>query len=206
MGDLLVLGAGGHCRALIDVIEREGKWTIAGIVDAGIAPGTEVFGYPALGDDARLAALSADIGHAIIGVGQIRSPEVRKRLYAHLIETGYTLPTIVSPSAEVSRRAVLGPGSVAMHFAAAGPNATIGVNAILNSRALVEHDCRIGDHCHISTGAILNGGVSLGDGSFVGSGSVVREGIAIGPGAFVAMGSRVTHDLGPNTEYRDKQK
>lgn len=203
MDALLLVGGGGHCRAVIDVVEREGRWAIAGIVDPGLPEGSAVLGYPVLGGDDALEHLRGTAAdHALVTLGQIRSAAGRSRLYGRLAGLGFRLATVVSPRALVSRHAALGPGTVAMHFVAVGPGAAVGCNAILNTRSLVEHDARVGDHCHVSTGAVLNGGVRLGDGSFVGSNSVLREGVSVAPGTFIPMGSRVVRDL-PGTTVEE---
>ena len=200
MKDLLLAGGGGHCRAVIEVIERTGRWRIAGIVDPGFGTLAEVSGYPVLGRDEDLPALRRDIGFALVTIGQIRTSAVRRRLSALLVQAGFGLATIVSPRAEVSVRASLCEGVTVMHFAAIGPCAQIGANTIINSRALVEHDCRIGAYCHISTAVTLNGGVVVGDDSFVGSGSVLRENVVIGQGRVIGMGSQIRASDVPGKE------
>lgn len=188
---LLLLGAGGHGASCIDVIERQGRYTIAGLVDRPERIGELVLGYPILGSDDDLARLLEPSIHAFIGVGQIRSPTPRQRLYDLLGRFGARLALVVSPVAEVSRHARLGPGTLVGHGAIVHARAEVGHNVIINSRALVEHDARIGAHCHIATGAIVNGGVQVGEGSFVGSGAVVREGVTIGSGCFIGAGALV---------------
>jgi sugar O-acyltransferase (sialic acid O-acetyltransferase NeuD family) len=200
MRDLLLIGGGGHCKAVIDVIERAGEWRIAGIVDANRNL-TDVSGYPLLGSDDDLPRLSRTIGHAFITLGQIKAFEVRAALYARLKQEGFSLPTIVSPLAEVSKRARLGEGTVIMHFASVGPAALVGYNTIINTKALVEHDSVVGNHCHVSTTAVLNGNVRVDDGTLIGSGTVIREGIVIGARCIVGMGSLVRVDLPPDSIY-----
>lgn len=196
---LLIVGAGGHAATCIDVIERQGRYPIAGLVDMPDKVGQEVLGYPILGADADLSELLKGCGHAFIGLGQIRSAAPRQRLYDLLVGLGATLPVVVSPAAEVSRHARVGAGTLVAHGAIVQPRAEVGQNCIINSRALVEHDARIGAHCHIATGAIVNGGVAVGDGSFVGSGAVVREGVAIGRGCFIGAGALVKADCPDGT-------
>ena len=188
---LILIGAGGHARACIDVIERCGDYRIAGLVAAPGEVGSVYCGHAVIASDDGLAQLRTLHDLAFIGVGQIRSPQSRIRLFGRLLELGFQLPTLVAPSAYVSPRATIGPGSIVMHGAIVNAGARIGSNCIINSRALVEHDVCIGDHCHLSTGAILNGEVVLGDGSFVGSASVVKEGISIPAGSLFGMGSVV---------------
>ncbi len=202
--DLLLIGGGGHCKAVIDVIERTDRWHIAGIVERAAAPGATILGYPVIGTDDELVTLHAQIGHALITIGQIKTAATRMRIYHQLKDIGYRLATIISPMAEVSRHADIGEGTVIMHMAAIGPAGSVGVNGIVNSRALIEHDCHIGAHCHISTAAVLNGGVQVGEGSFIGSGTVVRQGLAVGAGCVIGMGCHLRHALPDNTLFTGK--
>lgn len=193
---LLLIGAGGHARSCIDVIEDESQFAIAGIVGQAHECGGKVFGYDVLGTDDDLAELRVTIGHALVGIGQIKDPDPRMRAFEALRGVGFSLPSIVSPRAYVSRRATLGLGTIVMHGAVVNAGAVIGNNCIINSLALVEHDVHIGDHSHISTGARLNGAVRIGEGTFVGSGAVLREGIALSARSIVRMGASVVSSTG----------
>lgn len=188
---ILLVGAGGHARACIDVIEQEGRFAIAGLVGMPDEIGGDVLGYPVLGSDADLPALHERSPNALVTLGQIQSPEPRIQLYSLLERLGYALPTVVSPFGHVSPHANLGAGSIVMHGAIVNAGARVGRNCILNSRALVEHDAVVEDHCHISTGVLVNGGARVGEGSFVGSGSVLKEGITLGERCLVGMGLAV---------------
>lgn len=191
MNEIVLIGGGGHCKAVIDVIEMTGAWRIAGIVEQAGSPVTDVMGYPVIGHDDQLGDLAARYRHAVITVGQIKTAAIRERLFASAIQSGFTMATIVSPLARVARNAVVGAGSVVMHFAHLGPNAQVGANTIINTRALVEHDAVVGNHCHIATAAVINGNVTVGNYCMIGSGSICREGISIGDRCLVGMGTVV---------------
>lgn len=191
---LVIVGAGGHARACLDVVEAEGRWAVAGFVERAGATTREVLGLPVLGTDDDLDALRREHGAALVALGQLTDPAPRRRLAARLRDGGWTLPTIVSPRAHVSRHARIGAGTIVMHDAIVNAGARVGANGILNTRVLVEHDVVVGDDCHLATGVILNGGVRVGDGVFVGSGTIVRPGVVLHDGAVVAMGQRVTRD------------
>lgn len=190
---ILLVGAGGHARSCIDVVEREDRYAIAGLIGMPGEIGHDVLGYAVLGSDADLPRLRGTVSDALVAVGQIRTPEPRMRLYSRLAELGFQLPAIVSPHACVSRHASLGEGSIVMAGAIVNAGARVGCNCIINSRALIEHDVQVGDHCHVATAAVLNGGVILGMGSFVGSGSLVREGVVLGAACLVGMGLVIRH-------------
>ncbi|MEA3642533.1 MAG: hypothetical protein VBE63_21705 [Lamprobacter sp.] len=105
MNPLLLLGGGHHCRACIDVIEAGARYQIAGIVQPP-SKGTEgVLGYPTLGSDDDLPALLTQTPNALITVGQIKSPETRRRLFNLLKHQGANLPVIQSLTAYCSRHA-----------------------------------------------------------------------------------------------------
>jgi sugar O-acyltransferase (sialic acid O-acetyltransferase NeuD family) len=197
---ILLVGAGGHARACIDVIEQAARFSVAGLVGLPDQVGTRVLGYPVMGTDADLLALHAEYAYALVVVGQIKSPEPRIGLFDLLQTYGYTLPVIVSPHAHVSRHATLDAGTIVMHGAVVNACAIVGRNCIINSQALVEHDAVIGDHCHIATAAAINSGVRIAAGTFVGSNSCVRQGIRIGERCIIGMGQRVLADCATGTQ------
>jgi sugar O-acyltransferase (sialic acid O-acetyltransferase NeuD family) len=199
--DLILIGAGGHARACIDVIEDRGGWRIVGLIGLPEELGTEYFGYRVLGTDQNLRALRDSCPHALITVGQIETAALRERLYRQAVEMGFDFPAIVARDAYVARSAVIGKGSIVMHGAIVNAGASVGENCIINSRALIEHDAVVEEHCHVSTGALLNGGVHVGAGSFVGSGSTVKQGVHIGRRCLVGMGCVVRRDLAENTRF-----
>jgi len=196
---ILLVGAGGHARACIDVIEQEGCFNVSGLVGLPQEVGSKVLGYPVLGSDADMPALFADSAHALVAVGQIKNPDLRIHLFNLVIQAGCTLPVIISPRAYVSAHASLGNGSIVMHGAVVNAGARVGCNGIINSQSLIEHDVVIGDHCHISTGASINSSVQVGDGTFIGSGSSVRQSITIGERCIIGLGERVLVDCNSGT-------
>jgi sugar O-acyltransferase (sialic acid O-acetyltransferase NeuD family) len=183
--NIILVGGGGHCHACIDVIEQCGEFNIIGIVDACLPMDTEVCGYPVLGQDDDLPSLLSIADHALVTVGQLRSSELRERLYYMLGAIGYVLPSIISPLAYIARDVHIGAGSIVMHHAILNTKAKIGNNCIINTKALVEHDAVVFDHCHVSTGAIVNGGAKVGSQSFVGSASVVVHNVTVPEKSFI---------------------
>jgi len=191
MKELLLIGGGGHCRSVIDVIEQEGIFSIAGVIDKPEFLGEIISGYHVIGNDSDLEQLAQKYNYAFITVGQIKSPKLRINLFKRAEESGFIMPSIVSPRAYISRHATIDEGSVIMHDAIVNTNARIGKNCIINTKSLIEHDSVIEDHCHISTNTTINGGVVIGKGSFIGSGSITREGVKINANSFIKAGSVV---------------
>jgi|TARA_B100000315_G_scaffold258441_1_gene310563 sugar O-acyltransferase (sialic acid O-acetyltransferase NeuD family) len=205
MQKIVLLGAGGHAVACIDVIEQCKKYSIAGLIGKKEQMASKVLGYSILGTDKELKKISQKIKNAIISVGQIKTPKTRINLYKKAIEAGFKLPVVKSPYSYVSPMAKIGEGTIIMHGAIVNANAVIGKNCILNTKCIIEHDTIVHDYCHVSTGAILNGKVSLGKGSFVGSGSVIKEKIKIGNNCVISANIFLRKNITSGTVYK-KQK
>jgi len=190
--EIILVGGGGHCRSCIDVIEAEGKYTIEGIVEKpGSTTETTASGYPVIGYDNDLAHLREKFQYALITVGQIGAPGIRKKLFGRLKSLGFELPVVVSPHAVVSGNSIVGEGTVVMHHAVVNSGARVGENCILNTKALVEHDAVIGGHTHISTASVINGGATVGAHSFVGSNATVVHEAVLPDNFFFKAGALV---------------
>ena len=198
MNEIILIGAGGHARSCIDVIELSGLFKIAGLVEKDEEIKDDNLGYPVIGTDNDLPELRQQYNNALITIGQIKSPEIRIKLYQVLKKLDFKLPTIISPQAYVSKHTQIGEGSIIMHGATVNANAKIGINCIINSKSLIEHDAVIGDHCHIAPGAIINGEVSVGNKTFVGSGAVTKQCISIGNNCIIGAGVILKSDVDSN--------
>ena len=186
---LILIGAGGHCKSCIDVIEQENKFIIAGIVDINTSI-SDLLGYPLLGHDDDLVKLKLSYDYALITIGQIKTPAIRIRLLDYVKSLGFKLPAIISPRAYVSKHAKIGGGTIVMHDALINAGAIVGDNCIINTKSLIEHDAVIENNCHISTAAIINGGAIVKQGSFVGSNAVTKESVKTHEKDFIKAGSR----------------
>ena len=198
MDKILLIGAGGHARACIDVIENANEYEIAGLIEKDKSMIHANLGYPIIGTDSDLENMRQKYSYALITVGQIKSPEIRMKLYTLLKELSFKQPFVISPKAYVSKHAKIGEGSIVMHGSFVNANATIGNNCILNNKSLIEHDAIIGNHCHIATGAIINGEVTVGDKTFIGSSVITKQSISIGNNCVIGAGVVLTSDVEPN--------
>lgn len=199
---LLLIGAGGHARACIEIIESTTAYSIAHVIGQKSELNMEILGYKIRYSDSDLDNLRKEYEFAFIAIGQIKNPNLRMRIWSDLLKLGYSLPAIISPNAIVSKHTKIGSGTIVMNSAIINANCRIGENSILNSGSIIEHDVFIGNNCHVSTGVIVNGGVTIGSGCFLGSGTIVREGIEIGENSFVGMGSIISKSLPANSIHK----
>ncbi len=196
---VVIYGAGGQARVLLELMDRAAISPIAGIVDDNADfHGTKINGVPVLGPIERLAALIRvhRIHRAVIAVGNNAD---RKKLADHARALGLRLPVLIHPHAYVSPTAKLGEGSVVMAGAIVSANVLMGELGIVNTRASVDHDCYIGDCVHLAPGATLAGGVTVGNGTLIGVGACVIPNLCIGDDAVVGAGAVVIRDVPSNT-------
>ncbi len=186
---IILIGGGGHCKSVIDVIESQNRFEIAGIVDNKELLGQKVLGYDVIASDEQLNELFHQYKYAVITVGQLRSVDTRIALFENLKRIGFELPVITSSRAYVSKHAQVDEGTVVMHDVLINAGARIKENCIINSKALIEHDAIINENCHISTGAVINGGVIVEKNCFVGSNVVTKQYITIKENSFIKAGS-----------------
>lgn len=191
---IILIGGGGHCRSVIDVIESENRYHILGILDFPEKVGEKVLGYDIIGTDSEeeLKRLLPKCENFLLTIGQVKSANLRIKLFDRIHKIGGKLPTIISPLAKVSRHAQIGEGTVVHHFACVNANAIVGKNGIINTAALVEHDAIIGDHCHIATRATANGEAQVKKGSMLGSHSCLLPTVVLPENSLLAAGSVLT--------------
>ena len=206
MNGLVLIGGGGHCKSAIDVIEQDGSHNIIGILDKQSCRSTELMGYSILGTDDRLSSLIEDGIRVMITIGQIKTAELRERVFLRAKRVGAKFPVIISPQAYCSRHTDVGVGTMVMHGAVINAGARIGENCIVNSLALLEHDVSVGAHTHIATGARVNGGVKIGPRTFIGSGAIIHNDIEIAEGCIVGAGEVVRENLAPGSIKKTPQQ
>lgn len=204
--EIILIGGGGHCKACIDVIETEGRFKIAGIIDIEKKLHQKVLDYEIMASDEDLPSLAKNYKNFFITIGQIKSPNLRVDKFRQLKKLNVNMPVIVSPRAVVSKYAKIDEGTIIMHNALVNTNVVIGKNCIVNSGALIEHDVTIGDHCHISTGTIINGECIIGEMTFIGSNTVINNSLHIVENTTIGSGSIVISTIKNSGTYIGGQR
>ena len=194
MIQLVLIGAGGHCKACIDVIEENKRFSINSILDREEHIGKQVLKYTIYGTDTEITKLAAN-NYFLITVGQILDVSVRKKLYDWVKKDNGKFATIISPFARVSKYADIGEGTIVMHNAVVNADVKIQENCIINTLANIEHDTIIGPHSHISTGAMVNGKVIIGESCFIGSGAVIAQNVEIASNCIIGAGCVVVSSI-----------
>lgn len=193
MDDIILIGYGGNGKSVEDTIVSMNRYNIVGYVDIKENKESRL---PYLGTDEVLNDLFKNgIKNAAIGIGFMGNSRLRDNIYSQLIDIGFDVPTIIDPSAVISKNAKIGQGVFIGKKAVVNAYALVGKMSIINTGAIVEHECIIGDFSHVAVGTILCGNVCVGDHSFIGAGSTVIQGIRIGSFVTIGAGSSIIRNV-----------
>jgi sugar O-acyltransferase (sialic acid O-acetyltransferase NeuD family) len=196
-GSVVIVGAGGHARVVADALLCQGV-EVRGFVDADRSlHGSSIYGRPVLGADGALddeALKGCDLVNGLGGVGSEQGTLLRRRVQEQLEAAGRRFVGVRHPTAHVSPRAELAADVQVLAGAVVQPGACIGIGSVINTRAVVEHDCLLGAFVHCAPGSVVCGDVRLGDDVHVGAGAVVRQALTLGRGVVVAAGAAVVAD------------
>ncbi|WP_269715379.1 acetyltransferase [Caulobacter sp. NIBR2454] len=190
-GPVIVLGAGGHAKVVIELLRASGH-EVFGVLDADPAP-RAVVGAQVIGDDSMLESLKAQgVTCAFIAIGD---NGLRLRLGRKAQKAGFTLVNAISPAATVSSSARLGVGIAIMAGAVINAETDVHDLAIINSGAVVDHDGLICEAAHVAPGCALAGDVTVGQRAFLGAGCSVIPGMKIGDDAVIGAGACVIREI-----------
>jgi sugar O-acyltransferase (sialic acid O-acetyltransferase NeuD family) len=199
-GTVLIYGAGGHAKKVIDLMRQSTQFDIAGVIADPKPSDPRLLGVKILGGSELLQSLH-DQGIRLIinAVGSILNPCVRAEIFSRLAKYGYSFPAIVHRTAAIEPSAIIGDGVQVFGMAFIESGSKVGFGAIINAGAIVSHDCVIDKYAHITPGALLAGHVTVGTGALVGMGVTTFVNVNIGDWARIGNGARINADVPPGT-------
>jgi sugar O-acyltransferase (sialic acid O-acetyltransferase NeuD family) len=186
-GTILVIGAGGHAKAVVGAAKITGYDVRAIYDDDESKWGKGILGVPIFGPINRI--LDAPRIPVIVAIADATT---RKAFVDRLpLEWG----TLIHATAVIESSVQIGPGTVVLAGVVVQADARIGAHVILNANSTVSHDCVLEEFVHLAPGVDLASGVHIETGSFMGIGAVAMSGIRIGAWTTVGAGAAVTADL-----------
>jgi sugar O-acyltransferase (sialic acid O-acetyltransferase NeuD family) len=196
--DMIILGAGGHGRVVLDIIQQARQHKPVGFLDNNKAlHGRRVDGLPVLGGLECLPDLhQRGITAAVVAIGD---NGIRRAMADTLEQGGFELINAIHPSAQLATNVTVGKGVVIAAGALICAHCQIGDYAILNTGCIVDHESMIGTATHVCPGVRLAGHVTIESGAFLGIGATVVQNIRIGFEAIVGAGSVVVQNVDPMT-------
>ena len=203
---IIIIGGSGLGKMSIDAIRSVGGYSIAGICDVAIDPGTDIMGVPVIGDDSVLDSRYEE-GHKCVvnAIGSITHRNnsdlffLRKKIYELVKNKGFFMPNVIHHNATIEQSATMGEGNLVFAGAYIGSDALIGNNCIINNGCIISHDCKIANHVRISPNTTLAGNVSIGENSLIGMGVTIYIGVKIGKNVVIANGVNVLSNVPDNS-------
>lgn len=193
---IVVIGASGHAKVVIDLLEKEDRHQILGLIDTHKSVGESLFGYEVLGTDDYLPVLvnNRNISGGIIAIGD----NWKRHLMAgkiRLLVPDFKFVSAVHPSAAVARGVTIGEGTVLMAGAVVNSDSRIGKFCILNTNTSLDHDCVMEDFSSLAPNAATGGNVTIGEFSAVSMGASIAHGIFIGEHTVIGAGGLVLENI-----------
>ena len=191
MKNLLIWGAGGHGRVVLDIARSMGDFGHIAFYDNRVGLFEQLAGIDVLsGDLYGVRQLGFDMFIVAIGPNMLRAER-----FSEALEAGLEPATCIHSTAWISPGAVIGRGTVVMPRVVIQTDARVGEDCIVNTGAIVEHDCIVGDHVHLSPGVTLCGNVIIGPFAHLGASVTAIPGATVGDGAVVGAGAVVLGEI-----------
>ncbi|MCS7017157.1 MAG: acetyltransferase [Gemmatales bacterium] len=194
--NILIFGAGGHARVVLDTLLAENQMCVVGVIDNRLSPGETLLGIPVLGTDADVPRIvrECQVSGFVVAIGDNwRRGQLTQRVCQRFPELKPACT--IHPGACVSRFAQLGPGTVVLPGAVVNAGVSTGPGCLLNTHCSVDHDCQLGAFVSIGPHACLGGNVHVGDYSAICLGAHVTHSVDIGQATVVGAGALVLEDL-----------
>lgn len=194
---VLILGAGGHTKVLLDMLRHHVNIRVIGIFDIDASKmGEKIFNVPVVGfEDDIIKKFDPANVKLVNGIGSSKSVAAREKIFLKFKSEGYQFLTVIHPGAYIASTAIIGEGSQIFAGSIIQPDTKIGNNVIINTAASIDHDCVIGDHVHIAPGVVCCGNVYIEKRTHIGCGAVIRQNVHIGESSLIAAGAVVINDI-----------
>lgn len=199
MKNIIIVGSSGHAKVIMDIIEKENKYKLIGLLDRFRKEGESTLGYKILGIEEELPRLidEYNIAGVIIGIGD---NSVRSKVAMNIRELCPDLPFLstVHPNATIATDVSIGEGTVIMAGACINSSCEIGEFCIINTNASLDHDSKMGDYASLAPGVTTGGKCRIGNLSAITLGVTVLDRVTIGENTVVGSGALVLKDLPGN--------
>ena len=124
--------------------------------------------------------------------------KIRLEIQEYLEDKGCKPIIAKHRTAFIAENVKIGEGSQILANSSICVDVVMGCACIVNTSAIVDHECILGDGVHIAPGAHLAGCIEVGNFSTIGTGAVVLPRINIGDNVIVGAGAVVTKDIPSN--------
>jgi sugar O-acyltransferase (sialic acid O-acetyltransferase NeuD family) len=202
MKRVIIVGAGGHSKVLIDIIQKEAKYELVGLIDDYFEVGSKIIGLEIIGTMKNFDEVIKinDIQGGIIALGD----NYKRSVYEKNIETicpDFNFINCIHPSAIIGENVVLGYGNTITAGSIINPKSTVENHCLINTNSSLDHDCLMSNYSSLAPNVTTGGNVKIGEYSAIGIGTNVFHKITIGKNCIIGGGSLVTKDTKGDSLY-----
>jgi sugar O-acyltransferase (sialic acid O-acetyltransferase NeuD family) len=196
---IALFGGGLHAQYCIDIIEKQGKYEVAGIIDPNIPSGEEIYGTKILGTDKDLIPLMKEHKFSA-GLITIGDNWVRAKIHQLIIDIvpDFEFVSAIHPSLIRGNNVKIGEGVIIMAGCIINTGAIVSDFCFFATGAQLEHDCFMGEYSSISAGSVTGGEVKIGKYSAITLGVTIVDKVHIGENSVIGSGSLIMKDVPDN--------
>ena len=187
--NIAIIGAGGHCHVIIDIINLN-KFNIIGIYDDNKTG--SFAGYKILG---KIFDLDPKIENYVIGIG---NDKVRESIYNKFNNLNWC--TLIHPSSIIASNSKIDKGTVICAGSVIQPCVNIGKHCIINTNCNIDHESIINDFSSICPGVTICGQVNINKLCFIGANATIIQNINIEDNCIIGAGSVIIKDVKSNSK------
>ena len=195
MEKIIIIGASGHAKVIIDAIEVDGQYNIHGYIDSYKPQGKKILNYSILGSEDIIPELiNKGINKGVIAIGDnYKRAKMAKKILK--IAPNFQFISVIHPSAVVSKYVSIGRGSVILAGAIVDVDSKVGDFCIINNTANLGHDSTMENYSSLAPNTSTGGAVFIGKYTAVSIGANVLQSIHVGEHTIIGAGALVTNDI-----------
>lgn len=183
---LLILGTGGHSKIATEIAE------IIGFKDISyIDPNNQKNSFNGY---SLLNKIENYNQYFFIAIGD---NFLREQVYINFIKSNRSANyiSLIHPKACISKKCMIGEGSIVMPICTINCDVIIGRGVILNTSSTIDHDCYLSDFSSLAPGVNLGGKVIIGRRTAILIGSSIKHNISIGNDVVIGGQSMVLENI-----------
>lgn len=199
MSKIFLFGGGMHGHTCIDVIEKQGKYEIIGIIDSQKTIGTFINGYQIIGrmEDLPKLITKYNIKKGFIAIGDNWVRNILSReIYSY--DPDFEFINAIHPTAVFGKNIRLGKGILIGAQTFISSSCVIGNFCLIHHKVLLGLHNQLGNYSSISLGSLTGGKVTIGENSAITICATIQDRLNIGSNSVIGSGSLVLNDLPDN--------
>ncbi len=196
MNYIYIIGTGSYAGVMLELAEACG-YNVAGFYNAyGENSVNEIMDISVIGEFSECTENELKGKSFIVAVGDNK---IRHDIMERVNALGGKTPTLIHPSAHISKSAVIGNGVYIHMGAVIWTKAILGDYTIISPNVVVGHHAKVGHSCLISVSSVVGAKIKVGDYTMFGIGSIAISGLGrIGENVMLGAGTTAVKEIPDN--------